>query len=360
MKNIEFDKIKQEINSDSPSEEFRQWLNHDSKNREMVQRVKKYYDGELDDNIKEAEVDACWKEFERREFKKHRLVINIAASIAAAVAILFISINLFDKETMIEPQNKKANVEIKKSNQIDEIVLSTKKGEKHIIAQTDKIDLTIDTTVMIDEMHTISIPRGKSLTVKLSDGTVVYLNSLTEFTYPTSFSSSETRNVTLKGEAYFEVAHDEKKQFIVEVQGVNVKVYGTKFNVNSNKVGLIETVLVEGSVAVNETMLRPNFKLTYTTATSGVTIEKVDVTNYISWIDDIYHFNRWPLVEIMNSLATWYDIEVIYEDSDVKQLEFICNIPRHHTINEVLNILKTCGKINYRISGNKIYIGSIK
>lgn len=348
-----------DFNSDFQSQEFRDRLSNNPESREIVQRVKKYYDGEVDDTVTEKEVDLCWKEFERRKFKKYRLTIGIASSIAAAVVVFFISINIFNNGTKLELQNIMVAVDKVVEKKSEEIILSTTNGEKQIITQTEPLDLTVDVASLNYDTHTLSIPKGRSLVVKLSDGTVVHLNSLTEFTYPTNFSSSDTRRVTLKGEAYFEVAHDSKKQFIVDVEGVNVKVYGTKFNINTNKTGLIETVLVEGSVAVNETMLTPNHKLIYKKVTSDVSIAKVNVDNYISWIDGIYRFYRQPLLEIMNSLAIWYDIEVIYDDSDVKKLEFICNIPRYNNIKEVLDVLKQSGKIDYHIEVNKVYIKSV-
>lgn len=358
-KNIEFSELKKAITNDEKSEEYNTWLHQDEKNPEMVERMRSYYSSGVDDTITEAEVEKCWSELKRKKFGKHRLAVKLTVTVAAAIAILFLSITIFDEETSLPPMN---TVAVEKQKEIKEallsstnIILTTESGKQYVINAEKELNLIAD-TMIAEEQRTIYVPKGKNFKLTLSDGTIVHLNNHTTFTYPTRFISSDLRKVTLKGEAYFEVTSDTDRRFIVEAEGVEVKVYGTKFNVNTFEKGVVKTVLTEGSVAVNENRLTPNHKLTYNTSTNRVVIEKVDVNNYTSWVSGIYRFNRQPLQEIISSLALWYDLEVVYEDENVKNLEYICNIPRYNTIDEVLEILEKCGNIGYRKDGRKLFI----
>ena len=105
-------------------------------------------------------------------------------------------------------------------------------------------------TTRPDEFHTIQVPRGGEYILILDDGTRVWMNSESELRYPVSFHGSE-RRVYLKGEAYFEVKHDEEHPFVVETFACDVRVLGTKFNVLAEKeAGLFETALMQGCVEV--------------------------------------------------------------------------------------------------------------
>lgn len=372
-KNIEYDKIKDAILNGKITEEYKAWLNQDKKNLEIEARIRKYYQQDSTLEVNDDEVENCWKEFKRNNFNKRRTILRITASVAsvaAAVALLFISLNILPNEENIaiesEISESKPSKNITESKITDNIILKTENGKEYIINEKD-IDFTkpSNNTAHQTKYQTIYVPKGKSFKIVLSDSSIVYLNNHTEFTYPVNFADNEERKVTLRGEAYFEVTKDTKNQFIVETMGIDIKVYGTKFNVNTNKYGIIETVLVEGSIAVQpdgstENMVKPNQMLTYTTATNEIKLNNVDINNYISWMSGIYRFNRQSLKDIMAALSLWYDVEVIYEDDKIKELECICNIPRYTSIDEVLDILQKCGNIGYNINGSKIYMWSIK
>ncbi len=93
--------------------------------------------------------------------------------------------------------------------------------------------------------NTMSTPRGRQFQLILPDGTKVWLNASSSITYPTAFTGNE-RNVRIKGEVYFEVAKDKRRQFLVEVNGTTVAVLGTHFNINSYTDELsIKTTLIE-------------------------------------------------------------------------------------------------------------------
>ena len=109
--------------------------------------------------------------------------------------------------------------------------------------------------------NTVTVPRGKEFSLRLSDGTQVWLNSESSLVFPVRFGDGP-REVTVTGEAYFDVAHDASRRFVVHADTVSVSVYGTAFNLSAYAdEGTIETTLVRGSVEVRSghrrAMLQP-------------------------------------------------------------------------------------------------------
>ena len=129
-------------------------------------------------------------------------------------------------------------------------------------------------------------PIGGEYTIMLADGTKACVNAATEIRYPVKFAGKE-RRVRLEGEAYFEVTKDTTRPFIVEANGMEVKVFGTQFNVNTRRDDQIQTTLVEGSVSVKpkglaEVMLKPNQQAVFNKLAGRVTVRDVDEISYVA------------------------------------------------------------------------------
>ncbi len=167
-----------------------------------------------------------------------------------------------------------------------------------------------ETSIMA--MSKLIVPKGFTQRVTLADGSVVTLNAQSTLTYPREFSDS-SRVVTLTGEGYFEVAKS-STPFIVKVKDLNVKVYGTSFNINEFN-GNIETLLVSGSVGVtnnnesNEIILEPNQMLEYNKKMSESKVLNVNPQSYIGWLGGDFDYRSRPLSELLRDLSRWYDIE---------------------------------------------------
>ena len=211
------------------------------------------------------------------------------------------------------------------------------------------------------EHHTLIIPRGGEFRVVLADGSVVWLNSGSEFTYPVSFNDT-TREVSLKGEGYFEVAKDEKP-FKVRVNGVEVKVYGTRFNVNGYDPQQVQTVLVDGSVGVRslnhparERMISPNEMAEVNTKTGECVVTEVDASAYVAWKEGYFSFEGERLEQIMEKLGRWYDVEVVFADDEVRAQRFSGRVDRSQDFRDVLNLLQRTLLVKFEVEGNKITI----
>lgn len=195
----------------------------------------------------------------------------------------------------------------------------------------------------------------------LADGTVVYLNSATRLKYPVVFNEKE-RKVYLSGEAYFEVAKDAERPFLVEVANVEVKVYGTSFNVNSYREGNVQTVLVEGSVGVKvlasgvESVIKPGQMAEFKQGNTGVEVREVDVTLYTDWKNGIFRFENQRLEDILTTLSNWYNVDVFYQTSSVKDLHFSGYMERYKEIDTILGAITLSTGVRFSIQGTTIVV----
>lgn len=204
----------------------------------------------------------------------------------------------------------------------------------------------------------MQIPRGGEFALSLDDGTKVWLNSDTELKYPVRFAGGE-RLVYLRGEAYFKVAKDTRRAFIVVVDDIRVKVFGTEFNVNTHNEGEIETVLVEGSVGVgkdSEILLKPSEKAEYVKTTGDINVQVVDVLPYIAWKDGSFIFQQENLGIIMEKLTLWYDIEVCYENENLKNIRLSGDMKRYKEINDLLYFFEKSSDAIFRIEGRTVFV----
>ena len=203
-------------------------------------------------------------------------------------------------------------------------------------------------------------PKGGEYTIMLADGTKVWVNAATEIRYPVKFAGKE-RRVRLEGEAYFEVTKDTTRPFIVEANGMEVKVYGTQFNVNTRRDDQIQTTLVEGSVSVKpkglaEVMLKPNQQAVFNKLAGRVTVRDVDVLSYVAWQRGNYYFENKSIGEILDELSLWYDIQVFFMNNEVRNEWFSGYLPRYEEINGLLSLIEKTSHVQFEIKGRVIIV----
>ncbi|MBO4960523.1 FecR family protein [Butyricimonas sp.] len=210
------------------------------------------------------------------------------------------------------------------------------------------------------EYHTIRVPRGGEYNLLLSDNTKVYLNAGSSLRYPVRFSG-DRREVILEGEGYFEVTRDTAKPFVVKTGSVNVQVLGTAFNVNAYpEEENVETTLVEGKVRVDgkneQRILEPGTQLVYDKRRENMVVLKVDTEEYISWKDGYYYFKRETLGRIMDRLSRWYNLNVFYQNEELKSIEFGGRLKRYEDITYLLERMEETQDIKFIIKGNTITV----
>lgn len=207
----------------------------------------------------------------------------------------------------------------------------------------------------------VTIPRAGEYSLTLSDGTRVWLNSDSEIRYPVAFGK-DRRTVFLSGEAYFEVEKDSTRPFYVVVDDMEVKVYGTSFNVNTHHEGRVQTALVEGKVGIRvkstgeESILRPNQMAEFDTESKHVEVKDADMYYYTAWRAGEFVFQNETIEEIMDRLCRWYDTEVFYANASVKGKRFTGVITRFTDVADVLHLIGETATVQFNLKGNVITV----
>lgn len=212
----------------------------------------------------------------------------------------------------------------------------------------------------------LTIPRGGKFSIKLSDGTQVWLNSETKLKFPVAFIEGQTRQVELVyGEAYFDVSPSTKHKgahFKVLSNKQQVEVIGTEFNIKAYKDEENSyTTLVEGKVDVNienrKQRLVPNQQLNLNIKTSSSFVKNVDVYNEISWKEGVFSFENITLRDMMKVLSRWYDFNVTFKNKAIENEIFDGVLRKNQSLDEILRSIKNFKIIkNYEIKNKEVIL----
>ena len=320
--------------------------------------------------IKEYSAIEAYQEFAGRvvQAKRRKRTWVLYRSVAAAVLLLFLlggsfyffhdvkdeSISFVQK---IQPGSYKAILTEPDGTKIDI-------SDTTFLAFIQKEAISRKSEDEVTEVlyHTITIPRGGEYDLLLSDGSRLRMNSESEVRVPVTFEKGQ-REVFMKGEIYFDIVRDSLAPFVVHTRQGDIRVLGTSFNVRDYQdEDFLETTLVDGKVAFERkgdcSYLKPGEQLRLNKKNGKTTVEAVDVLLYCSWKDGRFAFEKQRLEEIMNTIAQWYNIEVFYESSSVKDILFTGNIKRYSDLDQVVNMLKLINKIDIDIKDRNVFVRS--
>lgn len=204
-------------------------------------------------------------------------------------------------------------------------------------------------TAGMEEMNTLTVPRGGEFVLALSDGSKVWLNSDSQVRYPVHFVKGQSRNIELVyGEIYLDVTSSELHEgsrFAVVHSGQTVEVLGTEFNIKAYpEEPEVVTTLVEGKVqiAVQEgsRVLLPGQQSLWSRTSGAIKIREADVFREVAWKDGIFSFKDKPLVDIMRVFSRWYDMDVQFGSEDIKELTFNGTLHKDQSIEDILHFLE--------------------
>jgi len=200
---------------------------------------------------------------------------------------------------------------------------------------------------------------GTQTKIELADGTKVFLNSGSKLLFPQTFINQKQRVVSLEGEGYFEVAKNKEQPFIVKANQLNIKVLGTKFNVDAyDDNQSVSVALVEGSVELQDNTgkgskdlmhLSPNQVATLDAASQ--TLTKTDVTDlnkYTAWIDGRIVFFGDPIQTVVKKLSKWYNVDIVISDKKLEGYKFTGTFI-NEPVEQVLNVLSMTSQMTYMI-----------
>ena len=211
--------------------------------------------------------------------------------------------------------------------------------------------------------HTISAPVGGEYHFTLADGTMVWLNSSSQLTFPTRFTGS-TREVIVEGEVYFEVQHDENRPFRVWVGDMNVQVLGTKFCISAypENEGIM-TTLVQGAVQVTsgdkQVVLQPGYQAVVDQHSGVIKQRAVELSLYTSWVQGVFEYENMELNDIMIQLARWYDVQFTFSAPEYKERRFTGVVRKYEDLDDVLDMIEKTTNVKFIVNGRNVTITSL-
>ena len=214
--------------------------------------------------------------------------------------------------------------------------------------------------------NTLTVPYGKRFDLLLSDGTQITLNSGTSLKYPVQFLKTKNRQVFLDGEAFFNVAKDSVNPFIVNTNGLNVRVLGTKFNLSSYPEDqYVNTTLLEGSVSVynkqdtfdssNASLLEPGFKAEWNKYNKQISVEEADIAMHTDWLNGKIILRHVPFKNIVKKLERHYNVEIVNNNPELDEELFTASFDVE-TIDQVFKTFNLTYEMEYKINDRQIII----
>jgi ferric-dicitrate binding protein FerR (iron transport regulator) len=205
----------------------------------------------------------------------------------------------------------------------------------------------------------ISTPAAGQYRLTLPDGTKVWLDASSGIHFPTSFPT-DTREVEVRGQVYFEVANNASKPFRVKVKNEWIVVLGTHFNINAyDDEQQIRTTLAEGSVKVisqaQSLVLQPGTQAWTNEQGEGLKlIPNPDMQATLAWKEGLFSYNGADIQTIMRQVARWYGVNIVYQDKITE--EFVAEIPREVTLSRLLTLLEATRQVHFKIEGKTITV----
>ncbi len=208
--------------------------------------------------------------------------------------------------------------------------------------------------------NTLYIPKGGEYMMMLSDGTKVWLNAASALRYPLQFDGNERRVELLEGEAYFEVAKNEHKPFRVIMNDVEIQDIGTAFNVNgyNSSNGLVKATLTEGVIKVvasqKSIVLQPGEQVKANDKV--MQLIRVDTSLAVAWKNGLFMYEHTPLEDVMEQVARWYDVYLVYDNAFTEKKFFTGEIKRSLPLSKILEMMELTGIANFTIENNTVTV----
>jgi len=205
--------------------------------------------------------------------------------------------------------------------------------------------------------------KGEKVSLTLSDGSKVHLNTLSKLTYPEFFDDSE-RNVELEGEAYFSVTPDKQRPFSVKSGSTVTVVRGTEFNIK-NRDESISVVVVKGVVDTYNPKLEEVYQLkkgdliSYNEQKGFSPLQKANLQHYLAWRKDKFSFMRTPLKEVMEEIERYYNVNVTFTADSLKD-KTITGVFNSDSINNILSIISLTLDIKIKYNKGNIIVDKIQ
>lgn len=336
---------------------------------------------ELYEQYSSFDEEAAYEQIHARLFERKSTVIRRIWLRAAAVGLLLLGIGIwwYSDYTKVTPpeiaqevrkaieQSKVSGKNMAKVETLSDIIQEESKSDSESPQQLAQAYEVIQENYNLEDLRRITTVHDREFWVTLDDGTLVHLNYNSKIIYPEKFGRNN-REVILDGEAYFMVAKDRSRKFIVHTPDGDVTVHGTEFNINTrsnvqnadvNKAST-EVVLVKGSVSVtsnsNEQMLRPGQMASLNAQRSTINITNVDTEPYVAWNLGEFSFREWTMEKVMTIMARWYNREVIFKSHEARNVKISGDYYRYDDVEPIMESLELVTGLRITVKSDKIYI----
>jgi ferric-dicitrate binding protein FerR (iron transport regulator) len=318
------------------------------------------------------DVKSDWTIVAKRAGYKHnkRRIIAWSLSIAASVLLIvaltwkqpakkeIVIAKAATKSVIIQPGSNKAVLQLASGQTVtlgDQADTITEQNGTSIRQRQGQLVYNGGDETKI-QYNMLTTPRGGQYQLVLEDGTAVWLNASSSLKFPVKFIGKE-RVVELSGEGYFEVAKN-KLPFLVKVNGMEVAVLGTHFNVMAYE-GITKTTLTEGAVKIRlkdnrNWQLVPGQQATVNES-NEVKIGVTDVDKALAWKNGIFYFKDDELADIMEQVGRWYDVDIKIKGS-IPAKRISGNIRRQANLPQVLDMLNFVSNAKFNIEGRTVYV----
>ncbi|MCL3779060.1 FecR family protein [Prolixibacteraceae bacterium JC049] len=370
---IDFSKIWMHIHSKNEDSELDEWRQMSKKNEAFYSDVEEFYhSGNTLDRIpidSQKSLRSINRKIDRRRF--WRFTSSVAAMVVIAFSVYFFITQPFENDVVLEnaikPGNHRAvlvlnngkeiNLSADKEIKIQERGADIKSDGKTVEYQSNKRKKKKKQTIIY---NTLKVPRGGTFYVNLSDGTRVWLNAQSELRYPVQFTG-KIREVTLVGEALFEVTKNESMPFVVKTEGQTIKVLGTSFNVSAYSDNqFVKTTLITGKVQINtdekQVELKPSFQSVLNKSNGDIVQTKVETEFYTCWKDGEYYFENVALDEIFKTLSRWYDFQYEFLNESAEKVRFSGSFDRQQDFENIISIIQETKRVKINAYENKLTI----
>lgn len=325
--------------------------------------------------LKAVDIFRGWKELKEKQKRQKRRLLTMRVVKYAAMVLLLLSGGLYwfvgweeDKQTELPiardvlPKNPEVMLILADGSSVDlkdGCVGEVQERNGTLIGLEGKSihysggEKEADTLLM----NKLVVPCGAEYKLILADGTMVWLNADSELIYPVNFKS-DSRELQLKGEAYFDVAKDSLRPFIIHTEQFGIRVTGTQFNIRTYPNEIPSTTLAEGSVQLlhgQQTItLIPSQQASI--INGRIEIKKVNLEEAIAWRYNAFSFTEESLEAIMNELSRRYNVSVFYQNPEIKNLHFTAWFRRNSTLQEIIDVLEKTQGIKIESKGKTLTV----
>ena len=366
----------------SPAEEHEldQWREESPENQQLFER---WVEGDfLQENylvFNGVDGDRALRDMQERIYRESRSVAGTRrrpwryAAVAAVMVGIVVGARFFVHERVVEPRHVAVLETLVPQSPVlsftdgrlidlDSSTLFLRGGEM-LIRRVDGSESVIAAEELPGSVElvlaTLEVPKGRTYEVWLDDGTHVRLNADSKLTYPVTFPR-DRREVTLTGEACFEVTKEPGRPFTVRANATEVAVLGTVFNVEAYDAGATTTTLLSGSVQVahgaESVVITPGQMAVTSFVGPEIRVQKANLETVFAWTKNNFYFHELPLEKIMERLSRWYECDILFENDALRHRRLSIEISRDVPVMKIITIIEEIVATKFDIKERTIIV----